>query len=147
MSNQVTWTHGTFNKYFQDGAPPYPIQIDIDDYKVKDESEWAWLRVNGPSSEELPGIDYLTVNIDVVIQTQPEADSLYGITEITDHFANLFISTIPAYRHGPPGPLNDGSFWGCYQLQGGVSVKNFGRPDVGVNILQASISAQYRMEI
>lgn len=135
------------------------IQSNLTDYAIffegsearRDNSDTPLLgvevRVNGPGVSNLSGGDYLiNVAVDLLI-TAAISDNLYIIHDMVGACVNVLNTQIPIHT------LETGAFLGCLTLDKrsrkdySVETQHYGQIDENKPVLQASVSAEFHMNI
>lgn len=124
-----------------------PLFVNSDHYQGN--SDWAELRINGPSYNEFTrGDTKLTCLVNVLL-TSYKGDDDYKIYAMTDIFKNAF-DEICCYKYGS-GPDDDQSYFGTLMLEKGnagkIDIVHFGLIQPESKFRRSFVEAAFYMEL
>jgi len=152
--NWLRWVHASICTHFDTYKTIYPLYIEGDERTTGDNAEFAELRVDGPLIK-IPqkGLFYLDYDINILIQSHMDPNSLYKMYDAMGTFLKAMILNIQVYKYGD-GPLDDQSFIGCLRyIQSdrsagrGIEINTFGIIRQDTRITQATVESHFCLEL
>lgn len=142
------WSLISFNKAANAvKTASYPVYIEGDNRTTALLRNFAEVRLDGPDIKEpSKGCFLLDVNFNLLINSKVDPDDLYAIERIIGQFQKAFTNVIECFKLGG-GPLDDGSLLGCYELKSEIEINKFGLVEKGIQLMQTTIEARYRMTL
>lgn len=141
------WTLIGFNKTVISIAGAYPVYLEGDERTTNVFTDYCEVRLDGPDLDEKAKDQYfLDCTMDLLINHKLDTKNLYGPELVIGQFQAAFKHCIDIHRLGDL-PVDDDSFVGSYILQGPIEINKFGIIDKDVRLVQATLSAPYRMTL
>lgn len=107
--------------------------------------QWSEIDLEGPITEQVTKNDYIhTVQLSMAAITKLNNLRMYTHDSNVGIVYSGFKPTIKVYRYGD-GVLDTSELIGCFNLQGKVTVTNFGRVPTALNLIHSVVQAEYKM--
>lgn len=142
--NWLRWIRAACRVHFDARKESHYLYYEgLDRDEIKNQHEWAELRVDGPHVTPQSGQSLLQVDLNVIIQSKTSNEDLDKIYRIAGVFHEAFTPTIAVFNfdEDPPVAL------GCLSLDGKIGFNYFGLVDKDLKLEEASIEARYIIEL
>jgi hypothetical protein len=152
MIEHITrWTHASIKDFIKKNFSGIPLIVEGEDDKRPDLPFFCELRIDGPTLTEhgTRGEFIGLVEINVIITVKKDEKYVHIIQDKIGLVSKVLNQCIPIKRIGSEESIDDGSFVTTLQLAVGepIDVSNFGQIDSTVRVQQASVEANYRMQL
>lgn len=151
--NWPRWIFASIADHFKAAADENEIPLLIEGIEDRTSEKirkisHAELRVNGPVVRELSkNYFYLTVNVNVILQSMMTEENGYDIIQDCGVFLEA-MGPFDVFKHGN-GPEDDGTFLGCLDLRTDVNeavfVAHFGQLNQETRIRESMVGGKYQI--
>lgn len=146
--NWTRWTVAAFFKAAKEvEISQYPVYFEGDEKTTRLERNFVEVRLDGPDFEEVSKDYYrLDVVLNLLVNSKLDPNDVYAISRVVGQYQRAFANNIQVYKVGT-GVADDGSWFGCYQIQSKIEQNKFGVVSKDSRVEQITLEASYRLSL
>lgn len=152
--NWTRWIWASATKWWDDHKGDLPIFFEGDDRDTADLQDYIEFRMDGPKFVEFTADSYeVRVQINILVASVMNSKTTHRFQQTMGLVQSMFSKTIPVFKYGDMPQDNPSELIGCLQIQMNgrnsekLSVNQFGQIEKTFRMQQATIEAEYRMDI
>ncbi len=147
-TNWPKWIVASIYKHVTDTISGYPVHIEGQKIHSLADTDYMYLRVNGPKFRELSaGFWRIDLALNMLVQHLLDDELVYKAEEMCGEVTVAFDQAIPILKLGDKAG-DDSTQIGCLKTTSdGIPIVPFGQVKPGVEITQSTVECHYTAEL